>query len=42
MGFLLAGVLLPLDLLALLAFLMAGVYICIKITNYVRRKRDAS
>lgn len=38
MGFLLTGVLLPFDLLAALAVLGAGVYICIRIVLYMRQR----
>jgi hypothetical protein len=38
MGFLLAGVFFPIDLLAVIAVLGAAVYICIRVFLYVRQR----
>jgi hypothetical protein len=38
MGFLLAGVFIPFDLLAIILVFGAGVYICIKVILYLRQR----
>jgi hypothetical protein len=38
LGFLLAGVFVPLDLLALVVVLVAGVYFCIRAIMYLRQR----